>query len=53
MRTRPNFEGYLRDGMHWAHPSAQLSDGLALSAEDPDTTIAADLEDLRRQHYLL
>ena len=28
MRTRPNFEGYLRDSMYWAHLSAQLMDGV-------------------------
>ena len=44
MRTRPNFEGYLRDSMYWAHLSAQLLDGVILSAEELDAAIAAELE---------
>ena len=48
MRTRPNFEGYLRDGMYWAHLSAQLLDGVVISAEELDAAISQELEDLRR-----
>ncbi len=48
MRIRPNFEGYLRDGMYWAHLSTQLLDGVALSAEELDAAIAQELEELRR-----
>ncbi|MDP2470271.1 MAG: hypothetical protein Q8W45_02680 [Candidatus Palauibacterales bacterium] len=48
MRTRPNFEGYLRDSMYWAHLSAQLLDGVILSAEELEATIAAELETLKR-----
>lgn len=48
MRTRPNFEGYLRDGMYWAHLSAQLLDGVAISAEELDAAIAQELEALSR-----
>jgi len=48
MRTRPNFDGYLRDSMYWAHLSAQLLDGVILSAEELDAAIAAELEALRR-----
>ena len=48
MRTRPNFEGYLRDSMYWAHLSAQLFDGLVLSAEELDVLIAEELEALDR-----
>lgn len=48
MRARPNFEGYLRDSMYWAHLSAQLLDGVVLSAEDLKATIAAELEALGR-----
>ena len=48
MRSRPNFEGYLRDSMYWAHLSAQLFDGLALAAEELDVMIAKELEALRR-----
>lgn len=44
MRTRPNFEGYLRDSMYWAHLSAQLLDGVILSAEQLEATIAEELE---------
>jgi hypothetical protein len=47
MRTSPNFEGYLRDGMYWAHLSATLLDGVAISAEELDATIAKELEELR------
>lgn len=48
MRTRPNFEGYLRDSMYWAHLSAQLLDGVILSAEELEASIAAELDDLGR-----
>lgn len=48
MRTRPNFAGYLRDGMYWAHLSAQLLDGVAASAEDLDAAITEELEALGR-----
>jgi|GEM_PF-1417357 len=48
MRTRPNFEGYLRDGMYMAHLTAQLLDGVAISAEELDAAIAQELEELRR-----
>ena len=44
MRSRPNFEGYLRDSMYWAHLSAQLLDGVILSAEELDAEITAELE---------
>ena len=46
MRTRPNFEGYLRDSMYWAQLSALLLDGVVLSAEELEATIAAELEAL-------
>ena len=48
MRTRPNFAGYLRDSMYWAHLSTQLWDGVAISAEDLDAAIAKELESLSR-----
>lgn len=48
MRTRPNFVGYLRDSMYWAHLSAQLWDGVAISAENLDLAIAKELEALSR-----
>lgn len=48
MRTRPNFTGYLRDGMYWAHLSAQLLDGVTVSAEELNTTISQELEALRQ-----
>ncbi|MBT8070223.1 MAG: hypothetical protein KJO80_07300 [Gammaproteobacteria bacterium] len=48
MRSRPNFAGYLRDGMYWAHLSAQLLDGVAISARKLDAEIAQELEALRR-----
>lgn len=48
MRSRPNFAGYLRDGMYWAHLSAQLLDGVAISAEELDVAISQELEALRR-----
>jgi hypothetical protein len=48
MRTRPNFEGYLRDSMYWAHLSALLLDGLILSAEELEATIAEEFEALGR-----
>ena len=44
MRSRPNFEGYLRDSMYWAHLSAQLLDGVILSAQELEAAIAAELE---------
>lgn len=47
MRTRPNFEGYLRDSMYWAQLSALLLEGVILSAEELETTIAEELETLR------
>ena len=43
MRSRLDFEGYLRDSMYWAHLSAQLLDGVILSAEELDAAIAAEL----------
>lgn len=48
MRTSPNFEGYLRDNMYWAHLSAQLLDGVVISAEELDAAIARELEALRQ-----
>jgi hypothetical protein len=48
MRTRPNFEGYLRDSMYWAHLSAQLLDGVVLSAEELEVAIAEELESVGR-----
>ena len=48
MRTRPNFEGYLRDGMYWAHLSAQLLDGVTISAEELNAAIEQELKELRR-----
>ncbi len=48
MRTRPNFEGYLRDSMYWAHLSALLLDGVAISAEELDAAIEQELGELRR-----
>jgi hypothetical protein len=48
MRTRPNFQGYLRDSMYWAQLSALLLDGVILSAEGLEATIAEELEALRR-----
>lgn len=48
MRARPNFEGYLRDGMYWSHLSAQLLDGVVMSAEALDAALSAELENLRR-----
>ena len=47
MRTRPNFAGYLRDGMYWAHLSAQLLDGVVISAQELDAALARELERLR------
>lgn len=44
MRTRPNFEGYLRDSMYWAQLESLLLDGVILSAEELEATIAAELE---------
>ena len=46
MRTRPNFQGYLRDSMYWALLSSQLLDGIIISAEELEATIAAELEAL-------
>ncbi len=46
MRTRPEFEGYLRNGMYWAHLTAQLLDGVVLSAEDLEAAIGEELERL-------
>lgn len=48
MRSRPNFEGYLRDSMYWALLSAQLLEGVILSAEELEAAIEAELEALRR-----
>jgi hypothetical protein len=48
MRTRPNFGGYLRDSMYWAQLSALLLDGVILSAEELEATIAKELEALSR-----
>ena len=48
MRSRPNFEGYLRDGMYWAHLSAQLLDGVVISARELDAALSRELESLRR-----
>ena len=48
MRTRPNFEGYLRDSMYWAQLSALLLDGVILSAEELEQTIAKEIDALRR-----
>lgn len=48
MRSRPNFEGYLRDSMYWAHLKAQLLDGLVLAAEELESAIAAELESISR-----
>jgi hypothetical protein len=47
IRARPNFEGYLRDSMYWAHLSAQLLEGLVLSAEELEVAITAELGALR------
>jgi hypothetical protein len=46
MRTRPDFEGYLRNSMYWAHLTAQLLDGVVLSAEDLEAAIGEELERL-------
>jgi len=46
MRTRPDFEGYLRNSMYWAHLTAQLLDGVVLSAEDLEAAIGEELEKL-------
>ena len=46
MRTRPEFEGYLRNSMYWAHLTAQLLDGVVLSAEDLEAAIGEELERL-------
>jgi hypothetical protein len=48
MRARPNFVGYLRDSMYWAHLSAQLLDGVVLSAAELEAAIAAELKVLSR-----
>jgi len=48
MRDRPNFTGYLRDSMYWAHLSAQLLDGVSISAENLDVAIGQELEALSR-----
>lgn len=47
MRTRPDFGGYLRDSMYWAQLSALLLDGVILSAEELEATIAEELRVLR------
>ena len=46
MRSRENFQGYLRDSMYWAHLSAQLLDGVIISARELDAAIARELEAL-------
>lgn len=48
MRTRPNFEGFLHDGMYWAHLSAQLLDGVVISAQELDAALSQELDDLGR-----
>jgi hypothetical protein len=48
MRTRINFEGYLRDSMYWAQLSALLLDGVILSAEELQAAIAEEIAVLRR-----
>ncbi len=48
MRTRSNFEGYLRNGMYWAHLSAQLLDGVEISAEALNGAISQELDGLTR-----
>lgn len=48
MRTRPNFQGYLRDSMYWAQLSALLLEGVILSAEELEVTIEEELGTLRR-----
>lgn len=48
MRDRPNFTGYLRDSMYWAHLSAQLLDGVTITAEELDAAIERELEALSR-----
>ena len=48
MRTRPNFVGFLRDGMYWAHLSAQLLDGVVISAVELDAVLSQELDELRR-----
>ena len=46
MRERPNFQGYLRDSMYWALLSAQLLDGVILSAEELEAAIQSELDAL-------
>jgi hypothetical protein len=48
MRARPNFAGYLRDSMYWAHLSAQLLEGVVISAEELDAAIRSELVTLSR-----
>jgi hypothetical protein len=48
MRERPNFQGYLRDSMYWALLSAQLLEGVILSAEALEASIASELDVLTR-----
>ena len=48
MRERPNFQGYLRDSMYWALLSAQLLEGVILSAKELDASIQAELDVLTR-----
>ena len=48
MRTRPNFEGYLRESMYWAQLSALLLDGVILSAEELEASIAEEIAVLRQ-----
>ena len=47
MRSRPNFEGYLRDSMYWAHLSALLLDGVVLTAEKLEVTIRKEIAALQ------
>lgn len=44
MRARPNFRGYLRDGMYWAHLSAQLLEGVVVAAQELDGAIVQELD---------
>ena len=48
MRSRPNFAGYLHDGMYWAHLTAQLLDGVVISAEELEAAISEELARLNR-----
>jgi hypothetical protein len=48
MRTRPNFEGYLRDSMYWAQLTTLLLDSVILSAAELEATIAGEIAALGR-----